>query len=92
MRKIIVMTFFMFIFLAWNSKIPSEVKVYENTDKESQIRELEYKAAEEVYLFWRSRCEQLRAIHPPQNKDLMEAELKLKLSKINLDIAKIILD
>lgn len=93
MKKIIAATFFMFIFLAWQSKVPTEVKKVDcPPDRDGLVRDLEFKKAEEIYLFCRARCEQLRSVHPHQNKDLMEAELKLKLSKIDLEIARLMLD
>lgn len=59
-------------------------------DPEIQVKELQLRKAEEICLHHGRRCEQLRSIHSPQNKDLMEAELKLKLSEIDVEIARLL--
>lgn len=77
----------MLIFLIWESKLPVAVK--KTDDLGCRIKEIEFEKAEEKYLYQRGRCEQLRQVHSPNNKDLMEAELKLKISRLDLELAKI---
>ena len=74
--------------LAWNHKRPHKTSV-DSGDCRCRIRELEILKAEETYLYHTKRFEQLRSIHPLHNKEVMEAELKMKLSGIDLEIAKI---
>lgn len=87
MRSIILITAGMLIFLIWESKLPVAVK--KTDDLRSRIKEIEFEKAEEVYLYLRGRCEQLRQIYPPNNKELMETELKMKISKLDLELAGI---
>lgn len=82
------MTTFLMIFLVWESKQPVAVKKNE-PDLRTRVKEIEFQKAEEIYLYHRSRCEQLREVHQPNHKDMMEAELKLKLSRLDLELASI---
>lgn len=81
---------FLFIFLAYQSRLPVEVRK-ENTplELEALIKELEVKKAEEMYLFHKSRFEKMKSAYDPYNKNLMEEELKTKLSELDLEIAKL---
>lgn len=90
MRQIIVLTLCSFIFLALETKNPAEVRVNATMDEATRIRQLEFMRFQEINKYAKARCEQLRDIHPQNNKDLMEAELRLILSEIDLDIARII--
>ena len=65
------------------------VAVKKTDDSGSRIKEIEFEKAEEMYLYQRGRCEQLRQIYPPNNKELMEAEMKLKISRLDLELAGI---
>lgn len=78
------------ILLAFVQKRTGRAELCElNRDMGSQIRELELKKAEEVHRYHRERWESLRKIHPAQNKDLMEAEMKMNLSGIDVEIARL---
>lgn len=87
----------MLIFLIWESKLPMTVKkeepdrvVKEEQDHASRrIKQIQFEKAEEIYLYHRRRCEQLRSVHHHNHKDLMESELKLKLSWLDLELARI---
>jgi hypothetical protein len=87
MRLIILMTTGMLIFLFWESKLPVAVKNTDESLSRIRIKEIEFEKAEETYLYHRARCEQMRQIHQPNHKELMEAELKLKLSRLDLELA-----
>ena len=87
MRSIILITTGMLIFLVWESRLPVVVK--KNDDLESRMKEIEFDKAEETYLHQRRRYEHLRQIYPPNNKELMDAELKLKISRLDLELAGI---
>lgn len=81
------------IILALLSKRPPKVELVNfRPDRDAQIRELELEKAENIRLYHRKRYEQLREIHPPHNKDFMDAELKMKLSEIDAEIAKLMCD
>ena len=97
MRPIILATTGMLIFLLWESKLPMTVKkedpdcvAGEERDHAShRVKQIQFEKAEEIYLHNRRRCEQLRSVHHHNHKDLMESELKLKLSWLDLELARI---
>lgn len=90
MKKMIVFIMGVMILMALASKRNGKAMFCElNNDRGSQIRELELRKAEEVHRYYKERWEALQKIHPPQNKDLMEAEMKMNLSRIDVEIARL---
>lgn len=80
----------MLIFLAWNSKIPVEVQKKQSPNElEITIKDFEVKKAEELYAFHKSRYEKMKSAYEPNNKNLMEEELKTRLSELDFEIAKV---
>lgn len=53
-----------------------------------RVLELEVLKAEEVSRYWSGRAAALRSVHHPSHKDLMEAELNMRLSLLDLEIAR----
>lgn len=93
MKNSIIAFMTILIVLALLSKRPAKIEPAEfRPDRDAHIRELELEKAEEIRLYHRRRYEQLRELHPPQNKDFMEAELKMKLSEIDAEIARLMCD
>ena len=90
MRTLVVFTIFMMTFLVVETKRPKMTSAFEEKNpKEIRIKNLEKDKAEIIHKHYKDRYENLKGIHNHNNKDVKEAELKLGLSRIDLEIAKI---
>lgn len=88
MKIVVISMLMMFTLLALNHKRPYKTSL-EQTEYRCLIRDLEIRKAEETHRFNTRRFEQLRNVHPEHYRDVMEAELKMKLSGLDLEIAKL---
>jgi hypothetical protein len=88
MKQVIVSVLMAATLLVWFYRKPYKAS-FEHSDCKCKIKELEIRKAEELYLFHTKRFEQLRSIYPLHNKDVMEAEIKMKLSGLDLEIERL---
>jgi len=93
MRKIVLITLSLMIFLAWDSKsqYPKTQKPFlaKKEDKDNQIKKLRVRKAELRAEFYKARYEQMSSVYSKQDKHVLEAELNYKLHIIDLEIARL---
>ena len=56
---------------------------------QSRMQKIEVEKAEATYSHWTKRCELLSAGRGDDRKELMDAELKRELARLDLEMAKI---
>jgi hypothetical protein len=90
MKKIVILTLSMMIFLAWQSKTKDpRAQIPFFTTKKESLKDLMIRKAELRAEFYKARLDQMVSVYPRHDKHVLEAELNYKLQVIDLEMAKL---